>query len=169
MAGIVNAIKRLIAVIVSVFRRPTSDPLAPDGTPGATAPVNDLDIIGLYTHYSQNDPSECIPYNNVDPNKYPDVWVVGIETEAGVPGKHHVIGLEVDGYRVPQEDVRSINSPDHSSDLRIATIRYPRYDRYRQPGLHQANVLVGRPTADGFGVEWIRKVPYTIRTVKNGN
>jgi hypothetical protein len=167
--SIMSIIKRLIQAIISLFREPPSDPLAPSGTPGVTAPVSDLDIIGLYTHYSPNDPSECTPYNNVDPNRYPDVWVVGVETAPGVPGKHHIIGLEVDGYQVPQEDVRSINSPEHSRDLRIATIRYPRYDRYRQPGLHKVNVLVGRPTADGRGTEWIRKVPYTIRTVKDDN
>jgi len=95
-------------------------------------------------------------------------WGVG-DRARGSGGNDHIIGLEVDGYQVPQEDVRSVNSPDHSRDLRIAIIRYPRYDRYRQPGPHRVNVLVGRPTTDGRGIEWIRKVPYTIRTVKDAN
>ncbi len=162
MSKLISLIIGLFGAIRALFSRSTPpDPLAP--TEEARAPTpGDIEILGLYRHYSAPEPEECIPYNDIDPNRYPDVWVVGREV---VPDAHHLIGLEVDGYIVPLEDVQSIHSPEHSDDLRIALVRYPRYDRYRRPGVHEVNVLVGQPTEDRRVVQWIRKVPYQVRTV----
>lgn len=162
MSKLISFIISLFEALRALFSQSTPpDPLAP--TEEARAPTpGDIKILGLYRHYSAPEPDECIPYNDIDPNRYPDVWVVGREV---VPDTHYLIGLEVDGYIVPLEDVQSVHSPEHSDDLRIAIIRYPRYDRYRRPGVHQVNVLIGRPDATERGVEWIRKIPYEVRTV----
>ncbi len=158
MSKLLSAIIGLFGAIRALFSRSTPpDPLAP---PARTP--DDIEILGLYRHYSAKEIEACIPYNDIDPNRYPDVWVVGREV---VPDTHYLIGLEVDGYIVPLEDVQSVHSPEHSDDLRIAIIRYPRYDRYRRPGVHRVNVLIGRPDATERGVEWIRKIPYEVRTV----
>ena len=162
MSKLISFIISLFEALRAIFSRSTPpDPLAP--TEEARAPTpGDIEILGLYRHYSAKEIEECIPYNDIDPNRYPDVWVVGREV---VPDTQYLIGLEVDGYIVPLEDVQSVHSPEHSDDLRIAIIRYPRYDRYRRPGVHQINVLIGRPDATERGVEWIRKIPYEVRTV----
>ncbi|WP_343241493.1 hypothetical protein [Methanoculleus sp. UBA312] len=162
MSKPISLIIGLFEALRTLFSRSAPpDPLAP--TEEARAPTpDDIEILGLFRHYSAPEPEECIPYNDIDPNRYPDVWVVGREV---VPDTHYLIGLEVDGYIVPLEDVQSVHGPEHSDDLRIAIIRYPRYDRYRRPGVHQVNVLIGRPDATERGVEWIRKIPYEVRTV----
>jgi hypothetical protein len=157
----------LIAVLdaIRALFSPASppDPLAPrdPGTPAA-AVAGDIEILGLFRHYSAKEIEACIPYDEIDPNVYPDVWVVGRELRRDA---HYLIGLEVDGYTVPLADVQSVNSPEHSDDLRIAIIRYPRYDRYRRPGEHLVNVLIGEPTPDGRGAVWSRKIPYIVQTV----
>ncbi len=157
LLSIVDAIRALFSPA------PVPDPLAPrePGAPAA-AEEGDIEILGLYRHYSARDPGACIPYDEVDPNVYPDVWVVGREIRRDA---HYLIGLEVDGYTVPLADVQSVKSPEHSDDLRIAIIRYPRYDRYRRPGEHLVNVLIGEPTPDGRGAVWSRKIPYIVQTV----
>lgn len=162
MSKIISALIGLFEALRALFSRSAPpDPLAPAIERTARAP-DDIEILGLYRHYGAPEPEACIPYDNVDPKVYPDVWVVGREV---VPDTHYLIGLEVDGYTVPLEDVQSVKSPEHSDDLRIAIIRYPRYDRYRRPGVHEVNVLIGRTAEDGRGVQWIRKVPFTVRTV----
>lgn len=163
----------LIAVLdaIRALFSPASppDPLAPpSASPGAApgthvpAEDGDIEILGLFRHYSAPEPEACIPYDGVDPNVYPDVWVVGREIRRDA---HCLIGLEVDGYTVPLADVQSVKSPEHSDDLRIAIIRYPRYDRYRRPGEHLVNVLIGEPAPDGRGAVWSRKIPYIVQTV----
>ena len=154
----------LLDALRALFSRESPpDPLAPrdPGSPAA-ADGEDIEILGLYRHYSAHDPAACIPYDEIDPNVYPDVWVVGREIRRDA---HYLIGLEVDGYTVPLADVQSVKSPEHSDDLRIAIIRYPRYDRYRRPGEHLVNVLIGEPTPDGRGAVWSRKIPYIVQTV----
>ena len=162
MSRLATLLLSIVGAIRALFS-PASppDPLAPTEEARAPAP-GDIEILGLYRHYSAKEIEACIPYNDIDPNHYPDVWVVGREV---VPDTHYLIGLEVDGYIVPLEDVQSVHSPEHSDDLRIAIIRYPRYDRYRRPGVHQVNVLIGRPDATERGVQWVRKIPYEVRTV----
>jgi hypothetical protein len=142
---------------------PAPGPLAPP-EPGAPAAVEggDVEILGLYRHYSAKDPGACIPYDEVDPSVYPDVWVVGREIRRDA---HYLIGLAVDGYEVPLDDVQSVRSPEGPSDLRIAIIRYPRYARYRAAGPHEVAVLIGETTEDGRGVQWVRRIPYQIQTV----
>ena len=158
MSKLLSAIIGLFGAIRALFSRPSApDPLAP---PARTP--DDIEILGLYRHYSAKEIEACNPYDDIDPNRYPDVWVVGREV---VPDTQYLIGLEVDGYIVPLEDVQSIQSPEASDDLRIALVRYPRYDRYRRPGVHEVNVLIGRPTEDRRVVQWVRKVPYLVRTV----
>jgi hypothetical protein len=139
------------------------DPLAPrdPGSPVASDD-GDIEILGLYRHYSARDPGACIPYDGVDPNVYPDVWVVGRELRRDA---HYLVGLAVDGYTVPLDDVQSVKSLEGSGDLRIAIIRYPRYARYRAAGPHEVSVLIGETTEDGRGVQWVRRIPYQIRTV----
>lgn len=147
------------------FRPAPADPLAPTapgGTEGpALAEVDGYEVLGLYRHYSTKDPEACIPYTNVDPGVYPDVWVVMRETTHARP---RVIGLEVDGYEVPIEDVQHVASPEASSDLHIAVVRYPRYARYRRPGPHRVVVLVGE-SLGRYQVQWKHRIPFTIRTV----
>ncbi len=162
MSRLATLLLSIVDAIRALFSRSTPpDPLAPRSSAPGAAP-GDIEILGLFRHYSAKEIEACIPYNDIDPNRYPDVWVVSREV---VPDTHYLIGLEVDGYIVPLEDVQSVHSPEHSDDLRIAIIRYPRYDRYRRPGVHQVNVLIGRPDATERGVEWIRKIPYEVRTV----
>lgn len=148
------------------FRPPVSvDPLAPPAPGGIEGPVipevDGYEILGLYRHYDAKDPEQCIPYDNLDPNRYPDVWVVMRETPGSRP---RVIGFEVDGYEVPIEDVQNVASSDASGTLRIAVIRYPRYTRYRRPGVHQVMVLVGE-SLGRQQVLWKHRVPFSIRTV----
>lgn len=147
------------------FRPAPADPLAPTapgGTEGpAIAEVDGYEVLGLYRHYSAKDPDACILYDKVDPNVFPDVWVVMREM---VRGRPRVIGLEVDGYEVPIEDVQYVKSAEASDDLRIAIIRYPRYARYRRPGPHHVVVLVGE-SLGRYQVQWKHRIPYTIRTV----
>jgi len=162
MSKLITFLTGLFEAIRALFSRPSpKGTLAPATDQAATEP-GDIEILGLYRHYSAPEPDECVPYNDIDPNRYPDVWVVGREV---VKDTQYLIGLEVDGYTVPLEDVQSIQSPDASDDLRIALIRYPRYDRYRRPGPHQVNVLIGRPTEDRRVVQWVRKVPFRVKTV----
>lgn len=153
----------------SWFRPAPVDPLAPTapgGTGGpAIAEVDGYEVLGLYRHYDARDPDGCIPYDEIDPNTYPDVWVVMREAVRG--SRPRVIGLEVDGYVVPIEDVQHVASPEASDDLRIAVIRYPRYDRYRRPGAHQGAVLIGE-SLGRYQVQWTHRIPYTIRTVNAG-
>lgn len=137
-------------------------PTAPGGTDGpAIAEVDGYEILGLYRHYDARDPDGCIPYDEIDPNVYPDVWVVMRET---VRDRPVVIGLEVDGYEVPIKDVQHVKSSEASSDLRIAIIRYPRYARYRAAGPHHVVVLVGE-SLGRYQVQWKHRIPYTIRVV----
>lgn len=162
MSKLISFIIGLFEALRAHFSRPSANSTLAPATE-QTAPIAaGIEILGLYRHYSAKEIEACIPYNDIDPNRYPDVWVVGREV---VPDTHYLIGLEVDGYIVPLEDVQSVHSPEHSDDLRIAIIRYPRYSRYRRPGVHQVNVLIGRPDATERGVEWIRKIPYEVRTV----
>jgi hypothetical protein len=164
MSGLATFLIAVLDAIRALFS-PASppDPLAPrdPGTPAA-AVAGDIEILGLFRHYSAKEIEACIPYDEIDPNVYPDVWVVGRELRRDA---HYLIGLEVDGYTVPPADVQSVKSPEHSDDLRIAIIRYPRYDRYRRPGEHLVNVLIGEPTPDGRGAVWSRKIPYIVQTV----
>lgn len=162
MSRLATLLLSIVDAIRAFFSRASPpDPLAPTEEVRAPTP-GDIEILGLYRHYSAKEIEACIPYNDIDPNHYPDVWVVGREV---VPDTHYLIGLEVDGYIVPLEDVQSVHSPEHSDDLRIAIIRYPRYDRYRRPGEHLVNVLIGEPTPDGRGAVWSRKIPYIVQTV----
>lgn len=147
------------------FRPAPVDPLAPTapgGTEGpAIAEVDGYEVLGLYRHYDARDPDGCIPYDEINPNVYPDVWVVMRET---VRDRPRVIGLEVDGYEVPIKDVQHVKSSEASGDLRIAIIRYPRYARYRAAGLHHVVVLVGE-SLGRYQVQWKHRIPYTIRVV----
>ncbi len=147
------------------FRPAPADPLAPTapgGTEGpAIAEVDGYEVLGLYRHYDARDPDGCIPYDEIDPNVYPDVWVVMRET---VRDRPRVIGLEVDGYEVPIKDVQHVKSSEASGDLRIAIIRYPRYARYRAAGPHHVVVLVGE-SLGRYQVQWKHRIPFTIRTV----
>lgn len=166
MVNLKSLLIGLIEAFYALFSRaPPTEPVAANGQAERAAAASDIEIIGLYRHYSAPEPDECVPYDGTDPNRYPDVWVVGREIRTGA---HYLIGLEVDGYEVPLSDVQNVESPEHSEDLRIAVIRYPRYDHYRRPGEHQVNVLIGRATGDGRGVQWARKIPFTVRTVSAG-
>ncbi len=125
----------------------------------------DVEIIGLYAHYDERaSQGENLVYSNIDPRKYPKVWVAFRGVKPGAV----TFGLKVDG-RMPTEDEIETDGTvvEATGQQGIAVLDYPPYGVYRDPGTHVVTVLLGHATGEGKAVEWYQEVMFAIRTVRD--
>ena len=140
----------------------TTEPAPTAPTEAGPLPRGDVEVVGIYARYAERAPAENIPYDQIDPNINPKVWVVARGTQPGAV----VFGLQVDG-RMPEADEIQTDGTvvEATGDPVIVVLDYPKYTTYRKPGTHDVRVLLGYAAGDGRTVTWQRSVPFTVRTV----
>lgn len=155
----------LLALLISAFaifrlRAPAPeqpDPREPIDAPPVPAPVSPTaEVLGLFADAN----GEYI-WNYLDPARH-TLYVRLRGTRRGPL----YVGLEVDG-RVGDTTFLTIGEDTPIEKVQTFAMDFPRYDRYRSPGLHQVSVLTGYPPDQpGADPIWTDRVDYQVEVVQ---
>lgn len=165
LEAILGVIVALVLSAIAIFRLRTTpevqpDPLAPHESidaPPAPAPVSPTaEVLGLFADAN----GEYI-WNYLDPARH-TLYVRLRGTRRGPL----YVGLEVDG-RVGDTTFLTIGEDSPIEKVQTFAMEFPRYDRYRSPGLHQVSVLTGYPPDQpGADPIWTDRVDYQVEVVQ---
>ncbi len=165
VAGYLGLKKRSTRSTATTSSATAMTAVTPAATPDDYKNTGDLIVDGIYTHYAEGDTGATRPYDNVDPDQYPEVWV----RLTGVKEGKVLTALRVDG-RSPADssEIKVVDVGGFIGGHGIAVLPYPEYTAYRAAGIHEVVVMVGRVKDgedDAMAVEWMKSYPFDV-TVK---